>query len=521
MKTLRKQKIAAVVFFLGLIAATAILSFPAINAQTSTPGLISYWKFDEGSGTTASDSSGNSNTASISGSTWVAGKSGTALNFDGAKNFLSVPDSASLTISKTLTLEAWVNVKAASCDKRIICKPFSTTKWAYASYELCIIGDSGSYGSANLYGADAVFFSLEFETGMQYVWTSVPVDSGAWTHLAATYDGTSMRIYVNGVQEAVKYLDPANQSLKPASNPLVIGCMTNNLNMVQSWNTPFEGLIDEVSIWNYALSADAIAQQFNGSTLTQQKTASPTTTASNSPSSVQPTQSTSISTPTYSASSSSNPTASPIGSTTINDSQLGSYAIVLALVVGVIVSITAVFLRRKGWSGKNPEIKTKKGIIKEPEFVSVIENDSGKSRKWPFDVFISYSQRDKNVADALCSTLERRKIRCWIAPRDILAGTDFAAALIQALNNSSLLVLVFSKESNASPHVMREVQAAVSRGIPIIPFRIEDVKPTEAMEYYLGTPHWLDALTPPLEKHMQELANTVQLLLNDRRIRPN
>jgi hypothetical protein len=129
------------------------------------------------------------------------------------------------------------------------------------------------------------------------------------------------------------------------------------------------------------------------------------------------------------------------------------------------------------------------------------------------DVFISYSVPDKAVADAVCATLESRKIRCWIAPRDVLPGMSYAEALIDALNRSSIFVLVFSGSSNNSPQVMREVERAVNKGIPIIPFRIEDVTPSKAMEYFLSTPHWLDAMTPPLEKHLHRLADTVQVLL--------
>ena len=136
------------------------------------------------------------------------------------------------------------------------------------------------------------------------------------------------------------------------------------------------------------------------------------------------------------------------------------------------------------------------------------------------DVFISYSNRDKAVADALCATLESRKIRCWIAPRDVIPGTDYATSLIENLNGSRLMVLVFSQESNNSNHVMREVERAVSKGIPIIPLRIENVTPTKAMEYYLSTPHWLDALTPPIERHLQRLADTVQTLLQSSTEKP-
>jgi hypothetical protein len=130
------------------------------------------------------------------------------------------------------------------------------------------------------------------------------------------------------------------------------------------------------------------------------------------------------------------------------------------------------------------------------------------------DVFISYSSRDKAVADAVCANLENRKIRCWIAPRDVLPGQVYAEALMDGLNQSRLIVLVFSENSNTSPQVLREVERAVHRGIPIIPFRIEDVVPSKAMEYFVSSSHWLDALTPPLEMHLQRLADTVQVLLS-------
>lgn len=130
-----------------------------------------------------------------------------------------------------------------------------------------------------------------------------------------------------------------------------------------------------------------------------------------------------------------------------------------------------------------------------------------------FDVFISYSNRDKTVADAVCATLEAKKIRCWIAPRDVLPGVPYAKALLDGINQSKIFVLIFSSDSNTSPQVMREVEIAVKNGIPIIPLRIEDVPPSGAMEYYLSVPHWLDAMTPPLEKHLNKLANTVESLL--------
>jgi N-acetylneuraminic acid mutarotase len=129
------------------------------------------------------------------------------------------------------------------------------------------------------------------------------------------------------------------------------------------------------------------------------------------------------------------------------------------------------------------------------------------------DIFISYAAEDKPTADAVCATLEAGDIRCWIAPRDVLPGQPYAESLVEAIHDARLMVLVFSSNSNSSTHVMREVERAASRGIPILPFRIEDVPLSASMEYYISSTHWLDALTPPLERHLKQLADTAQLLL--------
>ena len=130
------------------------------------------------------------------------------------------------------------------------------------------------------------------------------------------------------------------------------------------------------------------------------------------------------------------------------------------------------------------------------------------------DVFISYSAGDKPAADAVCVALESRGIRCWIAPRDVLPGEEYAAAIVSALHNSRVIVLVFSSGANQSQQVLREVERGVSGGLPIIPLRIENVPPSAAMEYYISSRHWLDAFTPPLEQHLVHLADTVKLLLS-------
>jgi hypothetical protein len=129
-------------------------------------------------------------------------------------------------------------------------------------------------------------------------------------------------------------------------------------------------------------------------------------------------------------------------------------------------------------------------------------------------VFICYASEDKPTADAVCAILEENRVRCWIAPRDVLAAEDYGQAIVHSLSASRLVVFVFSAHANASPHVTRELEGAVSHGIPILPFRIEDAIPSDSLQYYLGGIHWLDALTPPLEAHLQHLAGTVRILLD-------
>jgi hypothetical protein len=129
------------------------------------------------------------------------------------------------------------------------------------------------------------------------------------------------------------------------------------------------------------------------------------------------------------------------------------------------------------------------------------------------DAFISYSSLDKAAANATCAALEASGIRCWIAPRDIEPGSEWGDAIIDAINHSRVVILIFSAHANDSRQIRREVERAVSKGIPIIPLRIENIAPTHSLEFFIGTLHWLDALTPPLENHLRRLVETVKTLL--------
>jgi hypothetical protein len=129
------------------------------------------------------------------------------------------------------------------------------------------------------------------------------------------------------------------------------------------------------------------------------------------------------------------------------------------------------------------------------------------------DVFISHSTIDKAVSDAVCAALENGGIRCWVAPRDVQPGRSFAGEITRAIQESKIMVLIFSAHSNNSEQVLREVQLAVSSHLHIIQFRIEDVLLNDDLKYFLSTPHWLDALTPPLENHLRKLEGAIKKLL--------
>ncbi len=129
------------------------------------------------------------------------------------------------------------------------------------------------------------------------------------------------------------------------------------------------------------------------------------------------------------------------------------------------------------------------------------------------DIFISYSHKDKAIADAACAALEQEGVRVWIAPRDISPGAEWGGAIIDAINNAKAMVLIFSSNANDSPQIRREVERAVNKEVPILPFRIEAVEPTQSLEYFIGTLHWLDALSLPIDAHIGRLTHTIKALL--------
>jgi hypothetical protein len=129
------------------------------------------------------------------------------------------------------------------------------------------------------------------------------------------------------------------------------------------------------------------------------------------------------------------------------------------------------------------------------------------------DVFVSHSVKDKAVADAIVARLEAASVTCWIAPRDVVPGADWGESIIDAIESSRIMILIFSRNADASPQIKREVERAVNKGVYIIPFRVDDIPPTKSLEYFISTSQWMDAFSPPLEQHLDNLTKTVRAVL--------
>ena len=196
-----------------------------------TPGLVGAWGFDETTGTSVTDSSGTGHTGTLSGATrTTAGRFGRALSFDGVDDWVTVPDSNPLDLTTGMTIEAWIRPSAVGTDWRTVLLKEQPGSLVYALYA----GDGT--------GRPATHVFTTADRGTSAATTTPP---GSWTHLAATYDRSTLRLYVNGVQAASRSL---TGSLRTSTGALKIG--GNGI-----WPEWFAGLIDEVRVYNRALTA--------------------------------------------------------------------------------------------------------------------------------------------------------------------------------------------------------------------------------------------------------------------------
>lgn len=113
------------------------------------------------------------------------------------------------------------------------------------------------------------------------------------------------------------------------------------------------------------------------------------------------------------------------------------------------------------------------------------------------------------MADEICSALEARGLPCWIAPRDVTPGRDYASEIVDGIEACAVFVLLLSGEANKSGFVRREVERAVSKGKPVFPVRLEPVMPAKALELFVSSAHWIDAWQAPRDGHWQRLAEVI------------
>ncbi len=125
-------------------------------------------------------------------------------------------------------------------------------------------------------------------------------------------------------------------------------------------------------------------------------------------------------------------------------------------------------------------------------------------------IFISYSQHDRAAAEALCRGLDAAGLACWIAPRDIPPGKEWAGEIIEAIRACEAFVLVFSKIACDSKHILRELDQADSAWKPIFPFRIQDAQPDKSFAYYLSVVQWFDAFPGGVESHVKSFAEEIR-----------
>lgn len=110
-----------------------------------------------------------------------------------------------------------------------------------------------------------------------------------------------------------------------------------------------------------------------------------------------------------------------------------------------------------------------------------------------YSAFISHASPDSAKSQEICDELEKAGFRCWIAPRDVRPGEVYLEEIIHGIENCKCMVLILSSHANKSPFVRNEVERAYSKGKPLFPVRIEDVRPSRGLELLVSTAHWIDA----------------------------
>ncbi len=125
------------------------------------------------------------------------------------------------------------------------------------------------------------------------------------------------------------------------------------------------------------------------------------------------------------------------------------------------------------------------------------------------DVFVSYASQDSAVANSIVENLESHGLKCWIAPRDVTPGSQYADEIVGAINDSKVFVLVLSENALISPHVGRELERAASKRRRIIVLRTDAAPLTRSFEYFLSESQWIDVAALGVPAALTKLAQAV------------
>jgi hypothetical protein len=130
-----------------------------------------------------------------------------------------------------------------------------------------------------------------------------------------------------------------------------------------------------------------------------------------------------------------------------------------------------------------------------------------------YHAFVSHSSLDIEIVEEVLDSLEDNGVRCWIAPRDIAIGTSFAKAIVEGIKISKVFIVIFTKNSNLSEQVLREIDRAVHQKKKIFVFKIDDTSMQEAVEYYLCKGQWIDATYGEVSQYYEQLVAEVKVYL--------
>ena len=201
---------------------------------SSDPATVLLYKMNEGSGAVLNDSSPNGHVGSIIGATWTNGRYGQALHFDGTNDHVATPDHPSLNLSASLTLEAWVRPATGGFGQgTIISKHLS---YALTITEFPVVRARGAIWRSGF---------------LRQVFSMTDLNKDQWNHLALTYDGTTLALFVDGVLDQTNVLSPGG--IDTNTKALCLG--VNQIPPGQNW---FFGDIDEVRISNVVRTASEL-----------------------------------------------------------------------------------------------------------------------------------------------------------------------------------------------------------------------------------------------------------------------